>query len=395
MIEFPLSIAHLLKPVSLETFLSRYYEREQLVIDRDRPSHYDGLMTVESLEDMICAPASSPEDILVVDDSRELDHEDYTCADGNIDVVRVQRLFDEGATIILRRMHHKVPSLARLCRSAEQQFSCAFQANLYFSPPNEQGLKTHHDTHDVFVLQVLGSKHWQTYEPVVPLPLPGQRYYWERPPDGAPVSGFTLGPGDLFYCPRGIPHNARATQDASVHISLGALVDTWAELLLEIVADVALRDPAFRVSLPPGYVTNDIVPDVLAKTLQDLLARLQRQARPEHILALMADRFIIGRPALVPEQSRTLRAAAALTPDSRVGGRPGLLYRISERRKKVTLICNARQISFPRFAASSLKFALCTASFLLGDLPGPLTDPAKIVLIRRLMREGLVIEVRD
>jgi hypothetical protein len=173
------------------------------------------------------------------------------------------------------------------------------------------------------------------------------------------------------------------------------MVGTWAELLLEVVADVALRDPAFRASLPPGYVTNDVAPEVLGKTLQDLLARLQLQARPRHVLGMMADRFIIGRPALISGQSRTLLAAAALTLDSRVGGRPGLLYRMSEHRKKITLVCNSRQIAFPRFTASSLKFALCSPSFLVRDLPGSLSDSGKIVLIRRLMREGLVITVPD
>jgi len=391
MIEFPLSIAHILNPVALDTFISRYYEREQLVIDRGRPSHYDGLIAVDALDDMICAPASTSEDILVVDDFRDIDREDYARADGTIDCVRVQQLFDEGATIILRRMHDRLASVARLCRGAEQKFGCAFQANLYFSPPNAQGLTTHHDTHDVFVLQILGSKRWHTYQPVVPLPLPGQRYYWKTPPEGQQISSFTLHPGDLFYCPRGIPHNARATEGASLHISLGARVCTWAELLLEVVADVALRDPAFRASLPLGYAANAIAPEVLEKAMQDLMGRLQRQARPDLVLGLMADRLIIDRPVLIPEQGRMIQAAASLTTDSRVGGRPGLMYRISVQRKKVTLICNARQITFPRFAASSLEFALRTDSYLPTDLPGPLTETAKVVLIRRLMREGLVV----
>jgi ribosomal protein L16 Arg81 hydroxylase len=391
MIELSPSIEHILNPVPLQAFLSRYYQQEQLVIGRGRPSHYDGLIAAEVLDQMICASASTSEDVLVVDDCRDIDYEDYTRSDGVIDSVRVQQLFDNGATIILRRIHDRLPSVARLCRSAEQQFGCAFQANLYFSPPNAQGLSTHHDTHDVFVLQIHGSKRWQTYQPVVPLPLPGQRYYWKTPPEGQQVSGFTLHPGDLFYCPRGIPHNARATQGASLHISLGARVGTWAELLLEVVADVALRDPAFRAGLPPGYVTSAIAPEVLAKTMQELLARLQRQARPHHVLELMAERLIIDRPALIPEQGRTLQAAAALTPDTRVGARPGLMYRMSMQRNKVTVTCSARRITFPRFAASSLQFALCTASFLPTNLPGPLTEAAKLVLVRRLMREGLVV----
>jgi ribosomal protein L16 Arg81 hydroxylase len=32
------------------------------------------------------------------------------------------------------------------------------QTNIYLSPPNAQGFGTHFDSHDVFVLQVAGSK---------------------------------------------------------------------------------------------------------------------------------------------------------------------------------------------------------------------------------------------
>jgi ribosomal protein L16 Arg81 hydroxylase len=391
MIEFPFSTAQLLQPIPLDTFRSRYYEREPLIIDRNSPSHYEGLMSLEALEDFLCATTLTSDDVLVVDDARDIYPEDYLRSDETIDAVRVQRLFDDGATISLRQMQNKVPALARLCRSAEQQFSCGFQANLYFSPPNAQGFKTHHDTHDVFILQVHGSKHWRSYEPVVPLPLNGQRFYWEKPPDQLQRDTFTLRPGDLFYCPRGMPHDARATQDASLHISLGAMVGTLAELFLEVVADVALRDPAFRASLPPGYATEALAPDMLEKTFQSLIERLQRQARPRHVLGTMADRFIMERSALIDGQARSLKAAAALSLDARVGGRPGVLYRISEQRKKLTLLCHSRQITFPRFVSASLRFALCHESFLVRELPGPLTDSAKLVLVRRLIREGLVI----
>jgi len=179
-----------------------------------------------------------------------------------------------------------------------------------------------------------------------------------------------------------------------VHVSLGALVTTWTEFLLEMVADVALRDSAFRTGLPPGYATNDVPPEVLDNKLRELLARLQLQARPHHVLGLMAERFILDRPALISGQRHTLQAAA-LTLDSRAGGRQGLLYRMAEHRKKITVVCNSRQIVFPRFTAAALKFALRNPSFLPRELPGSLTGSAKIVLIRRLMREGMVVAVAD
>ena len=50
------------------------------------------------------------------------------------------------------------------------------QANAYFTPRGSQGLPVHHDTHEVFSLQVAGEKRWLVYEPALELPLKDQRY---------------------------------------------------------------------------------------------------------------------------------------------------------------------------------------------------------------------------
>jgi ribosomal protein L16 Arg81 hydroxylase len=384
------SFAHLLRPVGIQAFLERHYEREPLLIQRERPSHYQDLLCIGTIEEMVSATSLTGEDIVVVDHARPIRREDYLREDETPDPLRIHRLFDAGATISLRQLQHRVPALAHLCRSAEQTFSCPFQTNLYFTPASAQGFETHHDTHDVFILQLNGSKRWRTYEPVVELPLPGQRYYWSRPP-GPPVREFTLHAGDLFYCPRGTPHDASAVQEASVHISLGALVSTWAELLLEVVADVILRDPAFRAGLPPDFVRAGVAREVLDATFEDLYRRLRHQARPRHILALMADRFISGHPALLSGQASALRAAEWLTGESTVHIRSDLIYRIIERRGKITLICNERRITLPSYCSAGLKFALTGATFRVADLPGPLTGSGRIVLIRRLVQEGVMV----
>ena len=62
---------------------------------------------------------------------------------------------------MLNKLEGSLPSLIDLCRSMEREFSCRFQCNIYVTPGGSaQGLKTHYDTHDVFVLQIEGTKHW-------------------------------------------------------------------------------------------------------------------------------------------------------------------------------------------------------------------------------------------
>jgi ribosomal protein L16 Arg81 hydroxylase len=389
----PFSLTQLLQPVGVDGFFSRYYEREPLVIHRERPDYYDGLLSLQTLDELISGTALGSEEIMVVDHSRNIQPADYLREDESVDAVQVLRLSDEGATITLRQLQQRVPALARLCRGVEQQLSCACQTNVYFTPANAQGFEIHHDTHDVFILQLAGTKRWQTYESALRLPLPGQRYYWKAQSAGPPVSAFTLHPGDLFYCPRGTPHAAQSAQEGSVHLSLGANVTTWAELMIEILADVALRDPAFRASLPPDFARRDIPGQAIDTRLRDLFARLQQQARPRHVLGQLADRFVSDHPADLSGQAGTLREAASLTPESTVGVRPGLIYRVSEQREKVTLLCNSRQITLPAFAKPALSFALSSESFRIRDLPGSLTDSGKIALVRRLMQEGAIVSM--
>jgi ribosomal protein L16 Arg81 hydroxylase len=73
--------------------------------------------------------------------------------------------FYAGATIVLQSLHRFWPPLARLSRDLELALTHPVQVNAYVTPPASRGLGVHHDTHDVFVLQVHGRKHWDVHAP--------------------------------------------------------------------------------------------------------------------------------------------------------------------------------------------------------------------------------------
>jgi ribosomal protein L16 Arg81 hydroxylase len=106
--------------------------------------------------------------------------------------------------------------LAALCRAVEQVFSGHFQTNIYLSPPNAQGFGTHFDSHDVFVLQVAGSKLWTLYDTVVELPLRGQAFDKDKHHPEPPSREIVIRAGDLFYCPRGLFHSARSSNGHTI-----------------------------------------------------------------------------------------------------------------------------------------------------------------------------------
>ena len=138
---------------------------------------------------------------------------------------QVRRRAGPGA--LRRRRHAGVPGPAPDSgrRSSTSPASWArrwrqpLQINAYLTPAGNQGFATHYDTHDVFVLQVDGRKHWRIHPPVLPRPAGEPAVGWprrrgRRPADGHPALDVVLAPGDALYLPRGWLHSAQAQGQA-------------------------------------------------------------------------------------------------------------------------------------------------------------------------------------
>ena len=252
-----LSFKWLIDPIEPTTFFTEFYERKPLLIERQQPTRFQSLLSIDAIDRYLSTTNPCRPDVFLVDAARELKPEDYSFPNseppGRIDLPRAYQLFGTGATISLSQMHERLPSLADLCRAVEKTFSSHFQTNIYLSPPRAQGFKTHFDSHDVFVLQVSGSKLWTLYDTGIALPLRSQAFDPDKHAPGPPTREFTLHAGDLFYCPRGLYHSARSTDEASLHITLGLIGKTWADVMVEAVSAACLASPAFRANLPVGF----------------------------------------------------------------------------------------------------------------------------------------------
>ena len=88
--------------------------------------------------------------------------------------------------------------------------------------------------------------------------------------------------------------------------------------------------------------------------------------------------------------SLAVATALLLFADDRAGPRPSLLFHLEKDDERVRVMAYGGQISLPVHAAESLEFALTTDEYRIGDIPGDLDDPGKLVLIKKLVREGLV-----
>ena len=251
-----LSFEWLIEPITSAKFFETYYEREPLLIERSRSARYAPLLSLDAIDHYLATTSPRHPDVFLVDAARKLSAEDYTLAsadtEGSLDLPRVYELYCTGATISLRHLHESMPELAALCRAVEKVFSSHFQTNIYLSPPNAQGFATHFDSHDVFVLQVAGSKIWTLYDTLIELPLHAQGFDKDKHIPGPATRDLTIRAGDLFYCPRGLFHSARSTDEPSLHITLGLIGKTWADVLMEAVSAACLASPGSALTCRPA-----------------------------------------------------------------------------------------------------------------------------------------------
>jgi hypothetical protein len=295
-----------------------------------------------------------------------------------------------GSTLILDRLHEREPKLGQLCRVLEAEIGHRFQTNCYLTPPNGAGFTPHWDNHDVFILQVVGSKHWKMERERRRLPGLSESMSAAEGRFIKPDSdSFTLNQGDLIYIPRGVVHAAECGSEPSLHITLGVNIRTWEDLLRAAMKALALQDEQLRYALPPGYLRGDG-----EALVQRLLPSLRKAAVEDNVRAVVQayrNEVVSTFPPDVSGQVADFFHPPQLETHVVVGPRRGAVYRVIPGHDSVQLNFGGRTITFPGFFETPLKFALNTPSYAIREITGDLEDEEKIVFIERLMQEGLVV----
>lgn len=389
MLTFP-TLGRLIEPVPTEQFFAHHWERQPLRVHTQNSDRFTSLVSRESLDALLAEGDLHHPSVSAIDHRHRIRSEAYTYPSGLIDSVRLFKLWAEGASMVFSQLESKNLSLAMLCRALEQEFSIRFQANIYLTPGNAQGFRPHYDSHDVIILQVEGRKHWLLYDTPVELPLRTDEFDPERVGCGEVTDEFDLNPGDVLYLPRGLMHDARTLEgEHSLHITLGVLNTPWSELFTDVLEKIVRQDPRFRQSLPPGFAREGFDNTSTHVHFDALVRSFTEKASLLPFLDHFADDLVDTRHPRLPGQFAQLERASQLTADDRVGVREGLVYRLSTTDEHVVVSAYGAGVALPLRAETTVRHILSHGDTVVRELPGNLDDSGKLVVVRRMVREGL------
>ena len=381
--------AWLIDPLPTAEFERDHYEQRLLHVRRQAPAYYAELLSVSDLDIVLGTHAAGHRDVKLVRGDGDVARGEYTNDAGRVQPLEVARHFDGGATVIFNQLHTRVPALARLCVALGRRFSSRVQTNVYLTPPDAQGFAPHWDTHDVFVLQISGTKRWSIYDTKVRLPLKGQRFEPGTPP-GDVSDEFELAPGSAVYLPRGLMHSARSTDQPSLHVTLGLTAFTWAEFLVESVTAAALGEESLRRNLPRGFALGGFPAAERERLFGEKLALVQSRFDPEVVWRRFTNEVLAADVPLFTDLLGQRLGADPLAPRSRVGRRVGLLTEAVTEDGACLLRYCGRELRLPAGAWPALQFATTTDEFAVQDLPDCLDADGKLTLVARLLREGVL-----
>ncbi|GAA0912375.1 cupin domain-containing protein [Virgisporangium aurantiacum] len=388
------SLDWLLAPVQPGAFFERFWETAPVLIDRDAPSYFADLPGLDSVDELIATtvsnrrrPAGGERLVRSAPDGALSERSVPVGINAMPDVQSVYRAYHHGYTVVINQMQHRSAVVGRLCRALRATLHHPVGANLYLTPAGAQGFLPHVDTHDVFIVQIHGTKEWHVAEPSVRLPLAQRRY--DRTVLAA-AQTYTLAPGDTFYLPRGFPHEAVTGKTSSMHLTIGIHAFRWTDLLAEILDLWADDEVALRSALPPRFLDQSLDSARVVALAHGLAAALDEGSLVERAKSRIGSKLIAGGAPMENGRFRALDALDTLTQDSIVTRSPEVLCQVRETEDSAMLEFDGNFITGPPSITSALEYVACHERFAVGEVPGELSPQDRIDLVVRLVSEGLL-----
>ena len=360
-----------------QSFLDKIWASHVHVHHTD-PDHLVSMLSLDDVDHLLTSTALRAPALRIAKNGNVVPASAFTCAatlagqplTGLVDARKVLDLVDEGATVVLQGLHRYWPPLALLVRGLELALGHPCQANAYLTPPDSQGFAVHCDTHDVFLFQTYGTKQWEVYDASGPRPV-------------------LLEPGISMYLPTGTRHAARAQETASLHVTVGINQVTWRQVLQRLTSDL-LQDGAYDGAVPAGYLSD---PAQFAEQLAQHLGQLTQQmadSDTNQVVDEQTSRFLGNRTPALRGGLRDRLDLGRITDDTLLERRPTAACAVLTGTERTRVLLGDRELRMPTRIEAPMRLIAARSAVQPQDLAPWLDAESRLVLTRRLVREGLL-----
>ncbi|MGH3782200.1 MAG: cupin domain-containing protein [Pseudonocardiaceae bacterium] len=391
---FP-DLSQLIHPIDLVTFQRDYWEQSPLVVHRRDPRYFEDVLTLDQVDEELSRAGARLDSLRAVMDGKEIPVGELgspTVRNGPINAMEtLYECYRNGSTIALNALEQWCEPLQGLSGRLGAELSARIQMNVYLTPAGSRGFKPHYDTHDVFIVQVYGTKRWQLASDPYELPL-ASRPHDKSAPEPAPEREFDLRAGDVLYLPRGVIHSATSNETASVHVTIGVHPVLYSQAFTDALTKVFAEDVRFRRGLPMGFAIDEGLQGQTAEAIAELLGALQLGLSPRDMVAESVKRAASMSAPTLRHHLTDLEQLDQIGVDTLVRRRPGLRWNVTVADDMVGLDFHNKTVQFPAHVTDEVTYvAASNGAGVTGTaIPGELDEPGRVVLIQTLVREGFL-----
>jgi ribosomal protein L16 Arg81 hydroxylase len=389
------SLAWLLQPLSVETFLDDIWAQDHYHVKRGCPGYFDGLLPAPSaVDELLELFRREPAAVRLVKGRDKKGSDNYLLADGSLDVSRIRDEFADGYTIVLDGVERYVRTVGTVARSIEVELNFPIQVNTYITPPGQTGLAPHYDDHDVLILHVQGSKIWHLYLGADRPPREIQREKDKAvDADSLPApTDVRLEAGDVLYVPRGRVHSAETTSEQSIHLTVGIHAPTVLMLAIGALYSQSWRDDRLNARLPARHLDNPDLDATLRSLVREAVGTADDSGAMASSLGLLAD--VLVKRGQCPPVGK-ISDANAIDGLTRVMKYQPLYSRVKAIEDGFALQFASLSTNAAADHEAALRFiSAATEPFRVGELPG-LSARQQADLARTLIVSGFLVRLAD
>lgn len=386
-----MNFAHLIHPCTVEKFFQDHYEKAFLLNTRVQPGYYSEVLNEAGLDLFFAQQDLNPATIKLVKDGVSIPADLWTKTTEHsagplktfICHEKVFKHYYEGATIVINAADKMIPGITKVCLAMERETRLLFQCNIYITPPNSQGFSMHYDDHDIFSLQIKGTKRWKMYNSGEELPT--TKAPFRKKPEL--ISEIELHAGDLLYMPRGLVHEAFATTTSTIHLNLSCKGVHGFDLITTLAKLAEEEDVFFRKMIPHGFSSAEERSEykaVFAKKLMQLIEKYDA----ETLLQKRQQSFLKAQVIDFKGRFSDAMLLEELHLNSVVKKRKTLDFQLEKTPDGNVVIFGTREISVSKIF--DLSLLINDEPFKVADIGGLITNNGKLTLVRQFVEAGFL-----